>query len=136
MITPIEQPAPGCARLCLSEELALIVERSTKEVVRVEHVISFLHDRAYTFLLRLLSLPFVQPIPVPGLSSPFGVLIALLGLGLMIDRKPWLPRYLLNLELPKSFLESTLGFLRRLVRTLEMVLRPRIIFLTDHLAMR
>jgi hypothetical protein len=54
----------------------------------------------------------------------------------MIDRKPWLPRHLLNLELPKSFLKSTLGFLRQLVRTLEMVLRPRIIFLTDHLAMR
>jgi hypothetical protein len=76
MTTPIEQPAPGCARLCLSEELALIVERSTKEVVRVEDVISFFHDRAYTFLLLLLSLPLVQPFPVPGLSSPFGLLIA------------------------------------------------------------
>src|ERR1700757_2897495 len=104
MITPTEQPAPGCARLCLSEELALIVERSTKGVVRVEHLIGFLHDRAYTFLLLLLSLPFVQPIPVPGLSSLFGVLIVLLGLGQMIDRKPWLPRHLLNLELPKNFL--------------------------------
>ena len=30
-ITPIEQLALGCARLCLSEELALIVKRSTKE---------------------------------------------------------------------------------------------------------
>jgi hypothetical protein len=126
----------GCARLCLSEELALIVERSSKEVVRVEHVISFLHERAYTFLLLLLSLPFIQPIPVPGLSSPFGVIIALLGLGLLIGRKLWLPRHLLNLELPKSFVDSALGILRRLVRALEMVLRPRMIFLTDHLAMR
>jgi hypothetical protein len=54
----------------------------------------------------------------------------------MIDRKPWIPRHLLNLELPKSFLNSALGVLQRLVRTLEMVLRPRMIFLTDHLAMR
>lgn len=35
-----EPEKPGCARLCLSEELALIVERSSEEVVRVEHVIS------------------------------------------------------------------------------------------------
>jgi Putative neutral zinc metallopeptidase len=31
-----EPEKPGCAQLCLSEELALIIERSSKEVVPVE----------------------------------------------------------------------------------------------------
>jgi hypothetical protein len=35
-----EPEKSGWARLCLAEELALIVERSSDEVVRVEHVIS------------------------------------------------------------------------------------------------
>ncbi|MGA8480857.1 MAG: hypothetical protein WB696_23075 [Chthoniobacterales bacterium] len=36
-----EPEKPGCARLCLCEELALIVERSSKEVVPVERHVEF-----------------------------------------------------------------------------------------------
>ena len=36
-----EAEKPGCARVCLSEELALVVERSSKEVVRVERDLEF-----------------------------------------------------------------------------------------------
>jgi hypothetical protein len=35
-----EPEKPGCARPCLSEELALIVDRSSDEVMRVQNVIS------------------------------------------------------------------------------------------------
>jgi hypothetical protein len=127
---------PGAVEIRLSEELALLVEQSRKERVRLGDVITFLKERSYTFLLLLLSLPFIQPIPIPGLSTPFGIVIALLGLGLFIGQKPWLPRALLDTHLPTSFLSSALNVMRRVIRGIEAMSRPRMSFFTHHPTMR
>jgi hypothetical protein len=36
--------------------------------------------------------PFCTPIPLPGFSLPFGLVIAIIGLRLALGQKPWLPR--------------------------------------------
>jgi hypothetical protein len=49
---------------------------------------------------------------------------------------PGMTRVLLNLELPRNYLNSALGMLQRLLRMLEKVMRPRMTFLTDHITIR
>jgi hypothetical protein len=78
MTTPVKQPTDTSALLCLSQELAVIADRCSKEVVRVDQVIGFLPDRAYMFLLLMLSLPFIQELPRKYLNSALGVLQRLL----------------------------------------------------------
>jgi hypothetical protein len=77
-------------------------------------VLFSLDKRAHTFLLLLLSLPFVQPIPLPGLSTPFGVAIAFLGISFLFGQKPCLPKRLLKMQLPEIFLAPALQGMRRL----------------------
>ena len=130
------KPSPRESALSLSQELVKLEAKSREQRINLSDVISLLDERAYTFLLVLLSLPFVQLIPIPGLSTPFGVVIALLGGGILVGRRPWLPAQLLKIQLPEKFLAAVLGVMRRLVRVLEAIVRPRIAFLILNPAMR
>lgn len=80
--------------------------------------------------LVLIAIPFV------GLSTPFGLAIALLGLQMMIGRAhPWLPRRARRRELAMSMLDRIAGILARRTRwmvkvtrrRLELAIRPRVI---------
>lgn len=117
------EPTPPARKL--SEELARLQELFAERSVRLEEIIGVLHGRAYLLLLVLLSLPFITPIPLPGLSTPFGLVVALIGLRLALGMKPWLPQKLLRTELPPGFFGKLIHFTRRIVALLEKFLRPR-----------
>ena len=81
-------------------------------------------------VLTLIAIPFV------GLSTPFGLAIALLGAQLMLGRhKPWLPRRARRRALPMAMLDRVLVLLARRTRWLarlsrcrwELVIQPRLI---------
>jgi hypothetical protein len=130
----ISSQGPGAFRL--SEELAKLEEKSKEQSINLGEVIFLLDERAHTFLLLLLSLPFVQPIPLPGLSTPFGVAIAFLGISFLVGQKPWLPGRLLKMQLPEIFLTTALQGMRRLAHIMEALLRPRILFLATNPTMQ
>lgn len=115
-----------------SEELAKLEEKSRDEKMTIGDIMASLDQRAHTFLLLLLSLPFIQPIPFPGLSTPFGLAIALIGTSFLLGQKPWLPRRLLSIELPKTLVTLELQLMRRLADFLELIVRPRITALTTN----
>jgi hypothetical protein len=129
-------PSPTDGAFRLSEELLKLEEKSREQSINLGDVIFLLDERAHTFLLLLLSLPFVQPIPLPGLSTPFGVAIAFLGISFLVGQKPWLPAWILNTQLPTIFLAPALQGMRRLARIMEVLLRPRILFLATNLTMQ
>jgi len=81
-------------------------------------------------VLTLLAIPFV------GLSTPFGLVIALLGGQLMVGRrKPWLPARARRRALAMTMLDRVLGILSRRTRWLarlsrrrwELVIQPRVV---------
>ena len=118
--------APVAAtELRLSEEVARLAAVLGERPVCLREVITILRGRAYTLLLIILALPFCTPIPLPGLSTAFGLMIALIGFRLSLRQKPWLPRRLLDTTLPARFLSGALTATRRLVRFLEYFLKPR-----------
>lgn len=51
---------------------------------------------------------------------------------LMVGRKPWLPRQLLDTALPPKFFPLLLGSARRILRGFEVLLRPRAFWVTTH----
>ncbi len=61
----------------------------------VEHV----EGEALLILSLISILPFMQPIPIPGLSSVLGLIVLLQGLGLMIWSKPLLTKRMKNLNI-------------------------------------
>ncbi len=113
----------------LSDELARLIGAFAERSVRLREVLGVLHGRGYTVLLILLVFPFCTPIPLPGVSLPFGLVVAFIGLRLALGQKPWLPARLLDTPLPPRFFPALLGATRRLVRWLEVFLRPRLSWL-------
>lgn len=122
---PKARPTPPVGGPRLSEELARLIETFSERPVTLREVTEVLHGRGYTLLLILLALPFCTPIPLPGLSTPFGLVIALVGFRLSLRQAPWLPARLLDTRLPPGFFAAVLGAARHVLRVLEWGLRPR-----------
>lgn len=115
----------------LSEELTFLIASFADRPVRLQDVIAVMHGRAWIMLLLVLSLPFCTPIPLPGVSTPFGFVIALIGFRLSLRQKPWLPKMLLNRQIPAGFFPRLLSAARKVVKFLELFLRPRLTWLLD-----
>jgi hypothetical protein len=124
-------PAGGAPARKLSEELAELRDRAGERRITLREVIYVLGGRAYLLLVLLLALPFITPIPIPGLSTPFGLAIALIALRLSLGQRPWLSKGLQRRELPAGFLRKLVGVAEKVLRFLEKFLRPRLTFLTD-----
>ena len=114
----------------LSEELADLQQRFAKKPVTLREVIYTLRGRAYTLLLILLTLPFLTPLPLPGLSTLFGLAIGFIAMRLSLGQKPWLPMRLQRKELPAGFFGKLFTVAARVIRLLEKFLRPRLPVLT------
>lgn len=128
-------PPTGSAEakpVLFSLELRELIARFEGQPVRLGALFEATKGRGYNLLLLLITLPFVTPIPLPGVSIPFGVGVALLGARMALGQKPWLPDRLLRRELPAGFLGKVLGVASRVVRLLEFFLRPRLSFVRNH----
>ncbi len=114
----------------VSEEIALLAARAADRPLTLREVIYALRGRAYLLLVVLLALPFLTPIPLPGLSTPFGLAIALIALRLTLGQRPWLPKKLQRTQLPAGFFARVFRVAEKILRFLERLLRPRWAVLT------
>jgi hypothetical protein len=94
--------------------------------VSLASVLDLAGERVFGFLFVLLALPSALPVPAPGYSIPFGVLMLILAAQLIIGRqRPWFPKKWLNHEIPikkvQGFIQAGLSWLRRI----ELISRPR-----------
>ena len=128
LAVPSETPSTP---LRMSAEIAALLAALPEHRVTLREVLATLKGRAYTLLLLILALPFCQPIPMPGLSTFFGAIIALIGLRLSLRLEPWIPVRMLERPLSTRVLVLTLTSAMRFVRMLEVVLRPRWSFLVE-----
>jgi hypothetical protein len=119
-----------------SQELRDLSERYRYRPVRLEVILKAAQGRGFHLLLVLIALPFLTPIPLPGFSMPFGLVVAVIGLRLALGKKPWLPQRLLQRELSPRFIARILGSTSWIVKRLEFILRPRLAVLHDHRVFR
>lgn len=71
----------------------------------------------------LLALPFLQPFPLLGISTPMGFTISLSGWAMMTNREIWLPRVLGDRQWRSSSIRRTLDFFDGLERRFKVFLR-------------
>lgn len=97
------------------------------EAVTLEELLALAGERTFGFLFVMLSLPSALPIPAPGYSIPFGIVMGLLAAQLLAgSEQPWLPEKWrskgFNREKVKGFVQGGLPWLRRI----EAISRPRL----------
>jgi hypothetical protein len=120
-------------RSSFSDELRQLLMRFDQRSVCLRDILEATQGRGYHLLLLLIALPFVGPIPLPGFSIPFGLVVSLLGLRLALDRGPWLPQCLLRREVSQPTMRRVVAATSRIVRAMEFLVRPRWGFVPRHI---
>lgn len=112
----------------LSAVLGQLLSRERAEHrLTLGEVFERIGDRGFGLLLIILSLPSALPVPAPGYSTPFGILIAVLALQMLAGRKsPWLPPRAARTELHGKFLDGMLSFFTKFFGKVEFLIRPRL----------
>lgn len=113
-----------------------LADRFADRPVLVDELVFATEGRGFDLLLLVIALPFLTPIPLLGLSTPFGLVILLIGARLALGQRPWLPATLRRREIPPRFITGVLKAASRIVRGLEFLLRPRLAFLHEQFLFR
>lgn len=94
----------------------------------VDELQAALKGRGVAMLLLLLTLPFCV-ISVPGLSTPFGLAVLLIGIRITVRQKPWLPKFIRQRSISAPRLAQLLTGGLRFATLMEKVAKPRMHFL-------
>ena len=109
----------------LSQRLAHILAANGEAGgVTLNQLIDRTEGRGVFSILILLSLPFVGPVSIAGMSTPFGVAIALIALRVARRRPPHLPKRIGDRPLPARLKKVVRGGVKFL-RFLEKIVKPR-----------
>ncbi|TAH37794.1 MAG: exopolysaccharide biosynthesis protein [Alphaproteobacteria bacterium] len=99
--------------------------------VTIGHLVDALGSRGYGLLILVLDLPNLIPLPLPGLSTIFGVPMALISLQLLLGlKRPWLPKSVMERGIDKENFQKLFSKARPIIEKVERILRPRLMGLT------
>jgi hypothetical protein len=86
--------------------LAALDQVRTLEVITFGHIVDHIEGEA-TLILSLISIvPFMQPIPIPGLSTILGLIVLLQGIGLLFFGRPILTKKLRETQISRDKFEK------------------------------
>ncbi|HEX5838991.1 MAG TPA: exopolysaccharide biosynthesis protein [Anaerolineales bacterium] len=108
----------------LGEKIELIIERLPPLEVTLVEIMDIVGADSLTLLTIFLSLVFLVPVSIPGVSTVFGTGILLIGITRLLSRKLWLPERIghrkISVEKLRLVLYRALVWFRRL----EKISRP------------
>lgn len=116
-----------------SEVLESILNRITTDRITLRDLMTMIGEQGLLLLCALLSLPFLFPVSIPGVSTVFGAGIVLIALAITVNRLPWLPDFLANRELETEKLVPVLNRGITFLRKIDRFLKPRLPYLTHGL---
>lgn len=108
----------------LGEQLARIIDSLPADAMSLQELLDVFSDEGLLLLTILLTLIFLIPVSIPGVSTVFGAAILLVGVSRLIGRPLWLPARLRSKALPADKLRPGLTSGLLWVRRLEKISRP------------
>ena len=122
---PDKRPnARGSGHGPLGEQLASIIDSLPEDKLTLGELLDVFGDEGLLLLTMLLTLVFLIPVSIPGVSTVFGAAILLVGVSRLIGRPLWLPARLKDKSLPADKLRPGLARGMAWVRRLEKISRP------------
>jgi len=112
-------------RTTLSRALSEAARSLTGETASVRELLALIGEQGMLMFCIFLTIPFLVPVSIPGVSTVFGLLVILIGYGVALNRMPWLPDRLLDRRFPGAKLVPALEQGARLLARLERFLHPR-----------
>ena len=118
-------------RQSLSETLLHVIDAIDGETVTLRWLLEEIGEQGLLILCALLTIPFLLPVSIPGVSTVFGAAIIMISIGITINRIPWLPAALLDRTFDAGKLVPVLRKGAQTIRRLDQVIHPRLKMLSS-----
>lgn len=117
------------------ESLSVSLSRTIASIeggtITLRALLALIGEQGLLFVCALLTIPFLLPVSIPGVSTVFGAAIILISIGITLNRMPWLPAKILDRPIATEKLVPTLKRGVGLVEKIDRFVRPRLSTLTS-----
>lgn len=114
----------------LSDTLRATAQAIEESHISLRDMLALVGEQGMLLFCVLLTVPFLLPVSIPGVSTPFGLLILFIGVGITLNRVPWLPSMLMERRFAAAQLKPTLNKGADLLARIDRFIRPRLLLLT------
>jgi hypothetical protein len=108
----------------LGEKLKVVIGNLPPDGVTLAEIRDLVGQDGLLLLTVFLTLVFMVPVSIPGVSTVFGLAILLIGISRLFGRRLWLPSRIAQRVLPAEKLRAGLNQGSRWLHRLERVSRP------------
>ncbi len=109
----------------LSAEFHRLSQICHKDNVAVVSIVRELKGPGHTIIAVFFCIPFLCFLPVPGLSSVFGLIVTIVGVRIALNKEPWLPRRWLKRKIGARTLHKIFSFAEKFTKKVEKFTKPR-----------
>lgn len=103
-----------------------VIRSMDQEHITLRQMLEKMGESGLLLLCGLLSLPFLVPVSIPGVSTVFGAGIVLIGIAVTFNRLPWLPSKVADRKLDRNKLVPVLERGISILRKVDKLVRPRL----------
>ena len=114
-----------------SELLEDVIGSIRGEHITLRDLLATMGENGLLLLCGFLSLPFLFPVSIPGVSTVFGAGIVLIAVAITLNTLPWLPGKVADRRLESGKLVPVLERGVRFLKKIDRFFRPRLPFLTN-----
>lgn len=112
--------------LSLGKTLQELLKVDDENGISISEVARAVGEKGFGLLLIVLSLPSALPVPAPGYSTPFGLVMALIALQMIRGRRAvWLPQKIGTIRINPKLADKMIGSASRFLSKIERYIRPR-----------
>lgn len=112
-------------RESLYQALTRAIDSIEGSTITLRKLLALVGEHGLLFLCALLTIPFLIPVSIPGVSTVFGAAIILVSIGITTNRMPWLPDRIMDKEMDAVKLSGILRRGAEVVAKVETYIRPR-----------
>lgn len=99
--------------------------------ITLRKVMDILGEEGHALLLLFLSLPYLLPVPIPGLSTPGGILICIVAVRLYLQSPPWIPKRYETMHISAKTIYKTSDLTKKIWEKVSHLVKERWVFLHD-----
>nr|WP_314085847.1 exopolysaccharide biosynthesis protein [uncultured Shinella sp.] len=114
-----------------SELLEDIIHAIKGEHITLRDLLTMMGESGLLLLCAFLSLPFLFPVSIPGVSTVFGAGIVLISAAITLNRLPWLPAKVADRRLESGKLRPVLERGVTFLRKIDRFFKPRMMNLAS-----
>ena len=116
----------------LANLLNQFIDENEETEIPISQLIEKLAGKGQALIVMLFSLPFCLPIQIPGLSTPFGILLIFVGIRISFGHSIWLPNFLIQKKIAKETLKKIAKAIIKVTDKLKFLIWMRLVWLVKN----